>query len=437
MSTKAVRLATVALIAIALAGCTKTEYDFNALGFASKDDMEAAFAKGYHTKKKLDEMVKSSATNQTSAASSKSFLQTLLENTWTLQKGMPCTLNGGAYVVYDKDYGKYFVTAGQSQKPPKPPKVKFTEVDAATVTITVEIFGTEFVEQKLNEKNVVGITQEITIRKLDNRRIEETNIVTGLTDAIFQGKKEYKTEPPQVSINELCTPESATEQSAPALPIPTAASATPPVVGTVGSPPISAPPPPAPAAEVATAPCTTVKACADAMLAAAKREALPSAMESALRIDGMTKPQRGDRKLARKLNAEGLEALKQRKLADAAATLTKALQADPADEEIIANLIYTYSEDGNFTKSEQLAYDGLLLNPRRANIWLPIAIAKQKQNKMNEALQAMWLAWQFSGDKQKMLTLLDKRIAEETDGGLKSMYVNAKAWAVDGKKPSF
>ena len=127
------------------------------------------------------------------------------------------------------------------------------------------------------------------------------------------------------------------------------------------------------------------------MLAAAKVEALPSAMDSALRIDAMPKPQHGDRKLARKLNAEGLEALKQRKLAEAAATLTKALEVDRADEEIISNLIYTYSEDGNFTKAEQLAYDGLLLNPRRANIWLPIAIAKQKQNKPNEALQAMWL----------------------------------------------
>jgi hypothetical protein len=36
-----------------------------------------------------------------------------------------------------------------------------------------------------------------------------------------------------------------------------------------------------------------------------------------------------------------------------------------------------------------------------------------------------------------MLTLLDKRIAEEVDGGLKSMYANAKAWAIEGKKPSF
>lgn len=301
-STIAVRIATVAFIAFALVGCTKTEYDFKALGFGSKDEMEAAFAKGYHTKKKLDEMIKPA------------------------------------------------VVAAPAAPPPAPA-------------------------------------------------------------------------PPAAPIEPAPQPQVA------AAPQAAAASPSPPL--------IAAPPPPAPVAAAAPSTCDSVKACADAMLAAAKKEALPSAMDSALRIDAMPKPQRGDRKLARKLNAEGLEALKQRKLPDAAATLTKALQADPADEEIISNLIYTYSEDGNFTKAEQLAYDGLLLNPRRANIWLPIAIAKQKQNKPNEALQAMWLAWQFSGDKQKMLTLLDKRIAEEADAGLKSMYVNGKTWAVEGKKPSF
>jgi predicted Zn-dependent protease len=196
-------------------------------------------------------------------------------------------------------------------------------------------------------------------------------------------------------------------------------------------------PTPSVTAEPAPNTCDTVRTCADAMLSAAKKEALLSAMESAQRIDAMQKPERGDRKLARKLNTEGLEVLKQRNLADAVALFTKAHDADRADEEIISNLIYAYGEDGNFTKAEQLAYDGLLLNPRRANIWLPIAIAKQKQNKSDEALQAMWLAWQFSGDKQRMLDLLDKRIAEETDASLNSLYVNAKAWAVDGKKPGF
>ena len=268
-----------------LAGCSKTEYDPTALGFASKAEMEAAFSKGYHTKQKLDEMIK--------------------------------------------------------------PAVAVAPAPIVPVTPT----------------------------------------------------------PPVAA------------EPAPAQ---------------VAAAPQAAPPPQTPAPTT----CDTVRACADAMLSAAKIEALPSAMEAALRIDAMAKPERGDRKLARKLNAEGLEVLKQRNLPEAAAIFTKARDADRADEEIISNLIYTYGEDGNFTKAEQLAYEGLLINPRRANIWLPIAIAKQKQNKPSEALQAMWLAWQFSGDKQRMLNLLDKRIAEETDEGLKTMYSNTRNWVIDNKKPS-
>ena len=290
-------LLSAAVSFLLLTGCSDTEYDYKALGFASKTEMEAAFSKGYHTKKKLDEMIKPTVAVAVAPA----------------------------------------VAAPPVVAPPKPEPAPPAQVAAP-------------VPQQEEQKQ-------------------------------------------------------------------------------------AAPTPPA-ASESAPSTCDTVKSCADAMLRAAKTEALPSAMESALRIDAMPKPEKGDRKVARKLNAEGLEALKQRNLAEAAAIFTKAREADHADEEIIANLIYTYGEDGNFTKSEQLAYEGLLLNPRRANIWLPIAIAKQKQNKPSEALQAMWLAWQFSGEKQRMLSLLDKRIAEETDEGLKSMYSNTRNWVVDNKKPS-
>jgi hypothetical protein len=182
--------------------------------------------------------------------------------------------------------------------------------------------------------------------------------------------------------------------------------------------------------------CNSVVSCANVMLYAAKSEALQLAMDAARKIDEMPKPERGDRKLARKLNAEALEALKQKKFSDAIATLSKAREADRLDEEIIANLVFAYSEDQNHAKAEQLAYEGLQLNPRRSNIWLPIAISKQKQGKSSEAQQAMWLTWQFSGDKEKLLKLIDKRIVEDTDETIKKMFSDAKVWLVDGKKPA-
>jgi hypothetical protein len=45
------------IVGVAAAACSKVEYDHKALGFADKTEMESAFAKGYHTKQKLDEMI--------------------------------------------------------------------------------------------------------------------------------------------------------------------------------------------------------------------------------------------------------------------------------------------------------------------------------------------------------------------------------------------
>lgn len=55
---KAAVLASVALLALSVASCGKQEvtYDPTALGFSNKDEMNAAFAKGYHSKQKLLEM---------------------------------------------------------------------------------------------------------------------------------------------------------------------------------------------------------------------------------------------------------------------------------------------------------------------------------------------------------------------------------------------
>jgi uncharacterized protein YecT (DUF1311 family) len=44
------------ILLLALSGCESVEYDYKNLGFSDKAEMEAAFAKGYHTKQKLVEM---------------------------------------------------------------------------------------------------------------------------------------------------------------------------------------------------------------------------------------------------------------------------------------------------------------------------------------------------------------------------------------------
>jgi tetratricopeptide (TPR) repeat protein len=205
-------------------------------------------------------------------------------------------------------------------------------------------------------------------------------------------------------------------------------------------PPKAAEPPkvePAPSKDVAeAATCADVKACVNAMLASAKVENLTAAMDAARRIDEMPKPERGDRKVARKLNDEGLAAFKQGKNLEAINLLTKAREADKLDEEIHSNLVYVYSEDGNHAKAVALSIEGFILNPRRSSLWMPYAVANAKLGKQSEALQALWLAWQFSANKEKMLASIDKKIAEEQDAVMKSFYATGKAWLVENKKPN-
>lgn len=183
--------------------------------------------------------------------------------------------------------------------------------------------------------------------------------------------------------------------------------------------------------------CGEVTACVRAMLASAKVENLSAAMEAARRIDSFTKPERGDRKAARKLNDQGLDAFKQGNKTEAVTLLTRAQQTDPLDEEILSNLVYVTSESGEYSRALTLATNGFILNPRRASLWMPYSQAKAKLGNQPEALQAMWLAWQFSTNKEKMLNLLDKKIAEEQSDSLKPYYVAGKAWLVDNRKPSF
>lgn len=151
--------------------------------------------------------------------------------------------------------------------------------------------------------------------------------------------------------------------------------------------------------------CTTAADCAKAMLGFAKSENLAGAMQAASTIDSLTKPQRGDRATARKLDQDGLAALKASNANDAVQLFAQAHDADPGDEEIISNLAYAYSADEQLAKSEDTAVLALSLNPRRTSVWAPLAVTLAKEGRQDQAVEAMWLAFQFSGDKQKNFEL--------------------------------
>ncbi|PXX20521.1 hypothetical protein C7399_101248 [Paraburkholderia tropica] len=183
--------------------------------------------------------------------------------------------------------------------------------------------------------------------------------------------------------------------------------------------------------------CTTAADCAKAMLGFAKSENLAGAMQAASTIDSLTKPQRGDRATARKLDQDGLAALKASNANDAVKLFAQAHDADPGDEEVISNLAYAYSADGELAKSEDTAVLALSLNPRRTSVWAPLAVTLAKEGRQDQAIEAMWLAFQFSADKQKTLSFIDTRLAAESDPVVRKMYTDSKTWLTQNRKPEF
>ncbi|OQD21234.1 hypothetical protein UE98_20200 [Burkholderia cenocepacia] len=173
------------------------------------------------------------------------------------------------------------------------------------------------------------------------------------------------------------------------------------------------------------------------MLGFAKSENLAGAMQAASTIDSLTKPQRGDRATARKLDQDGLAALKASNANDAVKLFAQAHDADPGDEEVISNLAYAYSADGELAKSEDTAVLALSLNPRRTSVWAPLAVTLAKEGRQDQAIEAMWLAFQFSADKQKTLSFIDTRLAAESDPVVRKMYTDSKTWLTQNRKPEF
>ncbi|GAB3630274.1 tetratricopeptide repeat protein [Pandoraea terrae] len=181
--------------------------------------------------------------------------------------------------------------------------------------------------------------------------------------------------------------------------------------------------------------CHTAADCAKAMLTAAKSQNLAAAMAAATAMAALPKPARGDRGTARKLNNDGLSALSSGDTNRAVKLFSQATFADPGDQEALGNLAFAYSAAGDQIKAEDTAVLALSINARRTSIWAPLAVTLAKERREGQALEAMWLAYQFSGDKEKTLSFIHAKLASETDPAVSKMYADSAAWFEQNKTP--
>lgn len=197
-------------------------------------------------------------------------------------------------------------------------------------------------------------------------------------------------------------------------------------------------PEPAPAA-VAPAPteCTDVQACVRGSLASAQVEDVDTLRALATRIDGLAKPDMGNRAVARQINTVALEALRRSDFQGAVSQFRKAFQENPRDVEISSNLGYALVQAGQPGEAALVLQSALVLDPRRNSTWTPLAEALALSGKSNDALAALWIAYQWSGNRDKSQAFYQDRAEKEARPALRALYRQALQWVSGGVRPNF
>ncbi|MCK6375844.1 MAG: DUF945 family protein [Zoogloea sp.] len=188
---------------------------------------------------------------------------------------------------------------------------------------------------------------------------------------------------------------------------------------------------------VTAANCTSARQCLLQTLGAATREDTATVFAVAARIEELGKPAPGNRVVSRKLNTEGLEALKAEDPARAAELFRKGLAENPRDVELAGNLGFALVKAGKPQEAAEVLTAALQLDPRRSSTWTPLAEALALSGRKDESQAALWVAYQWSGNREKSLAFYTDRAEKEraTRPALADMYGTVLAWVAEGRKP--
>jgi tetratricopeptide (TPR) repeat protein len=188
--------------------------------------------------------------------------------------------------------------------------------------------------------------------------------------------------------------------------------------------PVAVAAPATPTAERSSAPndCTTVVICVQQTLAAARDADIDQVRKIATTLDSMPKPNLGNRPIARQLNQSGIEALKRDDLPVALDKLRQALTENPRDVEVAGNLGFAMVKSGQAAEAVEVLQAAVVIDPRRTSTWTPLAEAYALAGRREDARAALWVSFQWSGNREKSLSFYQDRMARETRPKLQALY---------------
>jgi predicted Zn-dependent protease len=179
----------------------------------------------------------------------------------------------------------------------------------------------------------------------------------------------------------------------------------------------------APAASASAADdCDTLDACIARSLGAARDEDIDTVRRLATRIDALPRPDQGNRQVGRQLNTAGLAAVKADRFDDAAQSFEQGMRENPQDVEIVANLGFALTKAGRPQQALRPLYAAVLLDPRRTASWVPLAESLAASGRHDDAVAAAWLAFQWSGNRERTAGFFGSRAEDEAHAGIQRMY---------------
>lgn len=141
-------------------------------------------------------------------------------------------------------------------------------------------------------------------------------------------------------------------------------------------------------------------------------------LEIKSRIELGEKPARGDRKVARDLNAKGVVALNAGNYLDAVNLLKQAMQVDSADSEVVTNLGYALLKANKLDEAKDTLNRALTLQPGRSSPWVNLGEVLARQGKVSNATAAFNIAYLFSQNRDKTRAFFQKLIDENASPDL-------------------
>ncbi|MBQ0929048.1 DUF945 family protein [Ideonella sp. 4Y16] len=181
-------------------------------------------------------------------------------------------------------------------------------------------------------------------------------------------------------------------------------------------------PPPAMAPTPVATECGDLETCVRQSLAAGRAQDVDTLRAQASRIDALPKPDVGNKAVARQHNTTGLDALKRNDLPAAVAALRLALRENPRDVEVAGNLGYALVKADRAAEASDVLLAALVLDPRRSSTWTPLAEALALSGRAADADAALWIAYQWSANREKSLAWYQDRADKETRPALQALY---------------